>query len=206
MDDNKVWKAAFTDDFSVVKDELLADSFYQLRELTVRYKTFAGDEIEITRDLFKRPNAVAVLLYDAAQDAVVLIEQFRIGVLSDPQGPWLLELVAGLVEPGESIEEVAVRECYEESGLAVQSLQHLYKFSPSPGGCEEYVDLFCAIVDSSEAGGLHGLASEGEDIKVHVFDALAAIDMLNTGQINNSFLIIALQWLSLNRESLRNAV
>lgn len=204
MEDKKVWKAGYgKSDFAVLKDEVLADSFYQLREVTVRHKTFAGDEITIKRDLFKRPSAVGVLLYDVVLDAVVLVEQFRIGALSEPQGPWMLEIVAGIVEPGEEIEEVAARECYEESGLQVQSLEHLYTFSPSPGGSEENVDLFCALVDSSNAGGVHGLAAEGEDIKVHVFDAQDALNMLSTGQINNSFAIIALQWLALNRQRLQ---
>lgn len=206
MIDKKVWKAAYDkNDFAVLKDEVLADSFYQLREVTVRHKTFSGDEITIKRDLFKRPSAVGVLLYDVVLDAVVLVEQFRIGALVEPHGPWLLEIVAGIVEPGEKTEEVASRECYEESGLQVQSLEHLFTFSPSPGGSEENVDLFCALVNASNAGGIHGLATEGEDIKVHVFGAQDAIDMLNTGQVNNSFAIIALQWLALNRQRLQSS-
>ena len=204
MVDKKEWKAAYgKNDFAVLKDEVLADSFYQLREVTVRHKTFSGDEITIKRDLFKRPSAVGVLLYDVTLDAVVLVEQFRIGALVEPQGPWLLEIVAGIVEPCEEIAEVATRECYEESGLHVQTLEHLFTFSPSPGGSEENVDLFCALVDARNAGGVHGLATEGEDIKVHVLDALEALAMLNKGQISNSFTIIALQWLALNRARLQ---
>lgn len=202
MTSKKPWAATLGKaDFEVVEDKLLADSFYQLRELQVRHKSFEGKDITISRDLFKRPDAVAVLLYDEKLDVVVMVEQFRIGALANPGGPWLLELVAGIVEPGESIQEVASRECFEEAGLKLNSLEHIYKFSPSPGGSEEYIDLFCARVDASRAGGIHGLAAEGEDIKVHVFDAQVAIDMLKTGEIVNSFSIIALQWLALERLS-----
>jgi ADP-ribose pyrophosphatase len=203
MTQKNVWLPEYNaDDFSVEDNVLLADSFYQFRRLDVIHKSFSGETVKIRRDLFCRPNAVAVLLYDATLDKVVLIEQFRIGALDHPRSPWLLELIAGIIEPGESIEEVAKRESFEESGVEVNTLQHICKFTPSPGGAQEYIDLFCATIDSTKASGIHGLAVEGEDIKVHVFSAQQAFDMLRTGEIDNAPAIIALQWLQLNKQNL----
>lgn len=190
-------------DFSIETDELICNSFYQMREVTVKHKRFQGGEISITRDLFWRPDAVCVLLYDALEDCVVLIEQFRIGTLDHPRSPWQLELVAGLVEPGETPEDVAHRECQEEAGAEVLALESICRFTPSPGGVREYVDLFCARVDSRVISGVHGLEEEGEDIKVHRFSAEAACNMVSTGEMDNAVGIIALQWLQMHRPRLQ---
>jgi ADP-ribose pyrophosphatase len=192
------WVAEYSnEDFEVTSKRLLAQSFFKFEEFNVKHKTFEGECITIQRDLLYKPNSVAVLLFDAKLKSIVLIEQFRIGAIDHPRSPWLLELVAGLVEPGESIEDVAKRETIEESGLVVDSLEHICKFSPSPGGVREYIDLYCAHVDASTAGGVHGLKGEGEDIKVHVFSLDTTLAMLGCGEIDNAPAIIALQWLQL---------
>jgi len=200
MSVKKQWCASFDQDAVKIEGEqVLADSFYQLKELTLTHRRFAGDDIQIKRDLINKPDAIALILYDEKLDAVVMVEQFRVGAIGQDSSPWLLELVAGIIEPGENIEQVAIRECFEETGLVIKKLQHIYKFTPSPGGVSEYIDLFYASVDAANVTELHGLASEGEDIKVHVIDANTAISLLETGQINNAFSMIGLQWLALQR-------
>ena len=197
---SKHWSPAFSiADFEVEEDTVICDSFYQMREIKLRHKRFKGGGIEITRDLFWRPNAVCVLLYDPKREVVVLIEQFRIGTIDHPRSPWLLELVAGLVEPGETIEEVARRESIEEAGAEILQLEHISRFTPSPGGAREYVDLYCGCVNSDGLGGVHGLEGEGEDIKVHLFPVDVAVAMLKTGDVDNAAAIIAIQWLQLNK-------
>lgn len=94
------WNPLFNhNNVSIEEDTVICDSFYQMRRLTVSHQRFEGGEATITRDLFWRPDAVCVLLFDPKEDAVVLIEQFRVGTIDHPRSPWLLELVAGLVEP-----------------------------------------------------------------------------------------------------------
>ncbi|MCW9014443.1 MAG: NUDIX domain-containing protein [Gammaproteobacteria bacterium] len=177
--------------------------FFKVDECRISHDTYAGGEIEITRELFQRGDAVAVLLYDPAKDRVVLIEQFRIGAIEDEQGPWLLEIVAGVVEPGESIKEVARRECMEEAGLDIHAFESIHTFYSSPGGCSEQIYLLCGLVDSDKADGIHGLEHEGEDIRVVVVDYDAVEDLMHSNQISSAIPIIALQWLQLNRERLR---
>jgi len=77
----------------------------------------------ISRELMERGQAVAVLLYDQQRDAVIMIEQFRIGAIHDSNGAWLLELVAGMIEEGEQPEQVARRESMEESGCEIKKLE-----------------------------------------------------------------------------------
>ena len=176
--------------------------FFKVDMCKLRHDTYHGGEIEIERELFHRGDAVAVLLYDPAKDKMVLIEQFRIGAIRD-ENPWLLEIVAGMVEEGESVTEVAKRECKEEAGIDVHSFEEVHSFYSSPGGCTEKIHILCALVDSDLAQGVHGLDHEGEDIKVRVIDYSDLHDLMTAGQISSAIPLIAMQWLILNRERLQ---
>jgi ADP-ribose pyrophosphatase len=179
------------------------DGFFKVDVCQVEHELFAGGNIRIRRELFERGDAVAVLLYDPALDKVVMIEQFRIGAIGDELGPWLLEIVAGVVEEGESATDVARRECVEEAGLEVHAFENVQTFYASPGGCTEKIYILCGLVDSTKAAGIHGIKDEGEDIRVCVLDYTAAIELLHTQRIASAIPVIALQWLQLNRERLR---
>ncbi|MGH8353817.1 MAG: NUDIX domain-containing protein [Pseudomonas sp.] len=191
-------------DVEVVAREACFRGFYKLDRVHLRHRQFAGGMgPTISRELFVRHDAVCVLPYDPQHDCVVLIEQFRVGALDKSENPWLLELVAGLIDQDESPEEVARREAKEEADLSLSSLWPISTYYPSPGGSDERVHLFVGRCDSRGAGGIHGLAEEGEDIRVHVWpleDALAAV---RDGRIDNAASIIALQWLALNRAEVR---
>lgn len=177
--------------------------FFKVEECHVSHETYAGGNVEIKRELFHRGDAVAVLLYDPANDKLVMIEQFRIGAIGDEYGPWLLEIVAGVVEEGESVKDVARRECMEEAGLDVHAFETIHTFYSSPGGCSEKIYILCGLADSTKANGIHGIADEGEDIKVSVLDYDEVVDLLESDHISSAIPIIALQWLQLNRERLR---
>ena len=198
------WNPAFLRaDARIEREERVFDGFFKVDRLSIRHAQFEGGEIQIVRELFRRGNAVCVLLFDPARDTVVLVEQFRAGALA-AESPWMLELVAGMVEPGESAEDVAIREADEEAGVELTNIQPITRYLPSGGGCDEWIDLLYAEVDSECAGGVHGLAHEGEDIKVHVIDATAAFELTRAGVVNSSPAIIGLQWLELNRGRLRS--
>jgi ADP-ribose pyrophosphatase len=113
--------------------------------------------------------------------------------------------VAGIVEPGESPEDVARRESIEESGIELGELIPITGYLPSPGGCDEWIELFCALVDAPESGGVFGLDEEGEDIKVHVIPAIEAFALVQQRVVNNAAAIIALQWLQLNHDRLKRS-
>lgn len=191
-------------DVMVEKRETLFHGFYRVDKLHLRHRQFAGGMGPlITRELFVRHAAVGVLVYDADMDCVLLIEQFRVGALNNSQ-PWQMEIVAGLVEPGEQLEEVAHRETQEEAGVHLSALEKVMEFLPSAGGSDEVFTLFVGRANLASAGGIHGLPEEGEDIRVHVLSVAQALAAVQNGRINNAACILALQWLALNKPRLQS--
>ncbi|HEJ3359872.1 TPA: NUDIX domain-containing protein [Pseudomonas aeruginosa] len=191
-------------DVELVQREECFRGFYRLDRLRLRHRQFDGSMgREISRELFVRHDAVCVLPYDPQRDCVVLIEQFRVGAMQKLANPWLLELVAGLIDKDEQPEEVAHREAMEEAGLTLGALWPITQYLPSPGGTDEVVHLFVGRCDSEGVGGVHGLPEEGEDIRVHVWPLEDALQTVRDGRINNAASIIALQWLALNRAEVR---
>ena len=189
----------------ILERETAFDGFFRIERFRLRHGLFAGGlSGTVTRELFERGNSAAVLLYDADRDEVVLTEQFRIGALNAPGGAWLMEIVAGIVEPGERGEDVVRREAQEEADALVNDLIPICEYIASPGGSSERVALFCGKVDTSGMGGIHGLDEEDEDIKVHVVPFDEAFAMIETGTVNSAMPIMALQWLALNREWVRD--
>ncbi|BAU58305.1 NUDIX domain-containing protein [Halorhodospira halochloris] len=175
-----------------------------MERIRLRHALFAGGMTpELTRECLVRDLAVAVLPYDPERDEVVLVEQFRVGCIDDPRGAWLIETVAGIAEAGEEPRSVAYREAQEEAGLEISDLELIADYLPSPGGSTERVMIYCGRCDSSQAGGVHGLAGENEDILSHVLGADEAIEQALSGGMRSAMPIIALQWLALNRQRLR---
>ena len=159
----------------------------------------------MTRELILRPRAVGVLLFDTAQQQVVLVRQIRVGMLDEGENPWLLELVAGMVESGEEPIEVAARESLEEANTKPQDLLQICEYYNSPGISNERITLFCGRVDATQAGGIFGLDAEHEDIEVVVLSLADALAKVASGEINNAMSIIALQWLQLNQPMLEES-
>lgn len=185
------------------RQQTLFEKYFKLDEYHVSHELYAGGNSPVfTREIFERGAVVAVLPYDPDRRQVVLIEQFRAGASADADGPWLIECVAGVIESGETEQQVALRECNEEAGCTIESLELIHRYYVSPGGSTEHCSLFCGLVDSTGVGGIHGLAEEQEDIRVMVVDAEEAYAWLRDGGIRSSATIIALQWLELNQSRL----
>ena len=189
----------------ILERETCYRGFFELQRIKLRHALYAGGESEpFVRELFVRGSAVVVLLYDSQRDRVVLIEQFRVGALDDGRSPWLLELVAGIVEPEETAADVARRESLEEAGCEILDLVPIHEYWVSPGGCSESISIFCGRVDSEGVGGFFGLKHEHEDIRAQVVAADVAISAVKKGEINNAASIMAFQWLQINRDWLRD--
>ena len=201
-------------DVSLINKETGYSGFFTINKYTLQHRMFNGGQTRILmRECFERGHAVGVLAYDPWQDKIILLEQFRIGAyanvcsnekdVSDEQSPWLLEVIAGIVEPGEAQEEVAHREAFEEAGCSLLALEPIVDFYASPGGMSETTQLYCACVKSDGIGGVHGLEEEGEDIRVLVVSYDDAVQWLKEGRLNNASAIISIQWLMLNRNELK---
>lgn len=190
--------------FDLIANETLYRGFFSLQRYRLRFEHFDGSWSEpIEREIFERGHAVAVLPFDADRGEVVLIEQFRPGALDAPSGPWLAEIVAGMIEPGEAAEDVARRESQEEAGLTIDQLYPLTRYWVSPGGSTESIYLFLARLDTAGiqrdvdgvVEGRFGLDHEHEDIRVRLVPIEQAVADVEAGRIVAAAPVIALLWL-----------
>ena len=169
---------------------------YQRYRLILR-----GDDPEPeaqTRDVLRAGRVVAVLPIDLARGELVLIRQFRLAAhLANGSGD-LVETVAGRVDDGETPAAAARRECTEEIGVAPTALVELFSFLTTPGIAVEEVTLFAAAIDASRVPE-RTAATEGERIATLRVPIDAALAALAQGRMRNGPLLIALQWLALNR-------
>ncbi len=190
--------------YQVLKRECGYQGFFRMDLLQLRHELYAGGWTgTVVRELMEREPVVVVLPYDPKLDRVVLLEQFRVGALGSFDPPWLTEVVAGIIEDGETAEQVAERELWEEAGCRLLGLHRLYGYLSSPGGSSEHVTLYCGLVDSEGVGGLHGLEGESEDIRAYALSREEAWSAVSEGRICSAAPIIALQWLQMNHRELR---
>ena len=194
-------------DVKVLGRETGYKGFFKLVKVQLQHRLFKGGwSAPFERELFTKGPAACALLYDPQKDLIGLVEQFRVGALQSAQGPWTLECVAGLVEDGETPEVMARRELQEEAGITDAELIYITEYYPTPGSCDEYVYLYCALCELGDAEGDFGLAGESEDIRLHVYPAQEVFGAMLKGRTNNAATLLGLQWLQLNRESLRAGV
>ncbi|TKK18995.1 ADP-ribose diphosphatase [Enterobacter cancerogenus] len=192
-------------DVEIIARETLYSGFFSMDLYRFRHRLFNGEMSgEIKREIFERGHAAVLLPFDPVRDDVVLIEQIRIAAYDVSESPWLLEMVAGMIEEGESVEDVARREAQEEAGLVVGRTQPVLSYLASPGGTSERLSIMVGEVDATTAKGIHGLADENEDIRVHVVSREQAYQWVEEGKIDNAASVIALQWLQLHHQKLRN--
>jgi ADP-ribose pyrophosphatase len=190
----------------VVEKTTLLEGFMRVDRYHLRHGRHAGGWTGlIEREVLERGHAAAVLPYDPRRDQVVLIEQFRVGAYAAGLQPWVIETIAGIIEPGESPEEVVRREAIEEAGCHLGPIEAIGRVILSPGGSSETLFLFCGLADAGTVDGIHGLEEEGEDIATLVLDAETAQEMVRSGEILAANAVIPLQWLLQNRERLRAA-
>ena len=191
-------------DVEILDKTKVYDGFFKMSRYRLKHRLIEGGwSRELVRECFERPPAVGVLLHDPYKDNVVLLEQFRIGSLEAHEGPWQMELVAGIVDPGEKPEQVAHREVKEEAGTEVLDLEYICEYYSSPGGSNEKLTLYCGGIDSQGVGGVHGVESEGEDIWVQVHSRAEVWKALEENYIGNAATIIALQWLQMHWQRLQ---
>ena len=192
-------------DVEIIARETLYSGFFSMELYRFRHRLFNGEMSgEIRREIFERGHAAVLLPFDPVRDEVVLVEQVRIAAYDTSETPWLLEMVAGMIEEGESVEDVARREALEEAGLAIGRTKPVLSYLASPGGTTERSSIMVGEVDATTAKGIHGLADENEDIRVHVVSREQAYQWVEEGLIDNAASVIALQWLQLHHQNLRN--
>jgi|TARA_B110000240_G_scaffold168893_1_gene191574 ADP-ribose pyrophosphatase len=193
------------EDYRVESKETLFQGFFRITRTVVTHRLFGGGwSAPLKRELFQRGDAVGVLLYDPNNHLIGLVEQFRIGAQRDRFGPWQYEVVAGMIDAGQTASEVALKECHEEAGLAVQELVPICDYLVSAGGTDEKMHLYCGLVDLRDRAGIFGLDTEGEDILLQVWTYDEVMQAQSEGLLNSAAVTIALLWLQLNSQKVTN--
>lgn len=203
-------------DVELVASEDVYNGFYRFTVNQLKHKKFQGGWSQtFSRELMVRPNAVGMLIYDPVLDVVALVEQFRVGAFmhahlsENPEAchycPWLLEMVAGLIDKDELPEQVAIRESKEEAGVDITASKFVQRYLSSPGGSNEEFHIFCGKADLStyQSGQIFGLPEENEDIRLHIIPLHTLFNYLDNGQLNNAHTIIAVQWLRFHYHELK---
>jgi ADP-ribose pyrophosphatase len=190
-------------DATVSAPDVLAKSFRSLERYRVTLRHPDGRASALTRDVLRVGHVIGVLTIDPARNVIVLIRQFRVAAHLALGLGELVEIVAGHVERGESAEQAARRECCEEIGVEPRALHQILRFMPAPGVNDEHTTMFVGIVDSSAVPERAGAATETEDTQPICVDIETALAALDEGKVHNGYLIIALQWLALNRHKLK---
>ncbi|PHM39863.1 ADP-ribose pyrophosphatase [Xenorhabdus mauleonii] len=191
-------------DVEITSRKTLYRGFFTMTEYQFKHRLFRGGWSEtVRREVFERGHAGVLLPYDPVRDEVVLIEQIRIPAIETSQTPWLLEVIAGMIEEGEEAEQVVRREAMEEAGIEVKRCQPALSYLSSPGGTTERMNVFVGEVDTSTASGIHGLEGEHEDIRVLVVSREQAYQWVEEGVIDNAASVIAIQWLALHHKKLK---
>jgi ADP-ribose pyrophosphatase len=146
-------------------------------------------------EMMERGNAVAVLAHDPGRDEIVLGNEFRPGVLVAGEYPYRDNLIAGGIQDNETVPQAAVREMREETGLVLSDpiLIHSGAYVSS-GGTSEKVSIVYGTVDTGHAGGVHGNATENEDILTVVLPAKVFIERVRRGEINDLKTLVAGYW------------
>ena len=183
-------------DVEIIARETLYRGFFSLDLYRFRHRLFNGEMSgEVKREIFERGHAAVLLPFDPERDEIVLVEQIRIAAYDTSETPWLLEMVAGMIEEGETV---------EEAGLEVKRTKPVMSYLASPGGTSERLSILVGEVDATTANGIHGLADENEDIRVHVVSREQAYQWVEEGKIDNAASVIALQWLQLHYQELKH--
>lgn len=191
-------------DYEILSREVMYEGIFRIARYQIRHRLFDGGwNNPFFREVLERRSAAAILPYDPVLDRVILISQFRAGALTHPQGPWVTEIVAGILDTHEDPTQVAIREAIEEANCSVSNVELIGDYFVSVGGSNEYMHIYCGHCSAATTEGVFGLKEENEDILVHNLPAEEAFAQVRNNKIKTAPAIIALQWLELNRQRLR---
>jgi len=198
MDDNKTPKAR------IAAKRRVYDGFFKLDECDIEMEKHDGSTQKITRLVLERGHAVMILGYDPVRDKVLLTNEMRVGPLANGDNPYYDSLPAGMIDKGETALQAAKREMLEEAGVP---LKDPIVINPgayvSAGGTTETNALIFGIIDSSKAGGIHGEASEGEDIKTVLVTSKEFIKRAEEGTMKDMKTLASAFWFAQHRKKIR---
>ena len=181
--------------YKIINKKNLYSGFFSLNKYEFIHQKHDGNWTEkVEREVFSGAHVSTVLPYDPIKKEIILIQQFRAGVLSRYDDDYLYEIVAGIIDKNEKPEDTAIRECMEETGCKVNKIKPIQSYFTAPGSSESYYHLYLAEIKSFDGERIKGLESENENILVKSFKVNQVKKMLQDRIITNGVTLIALQW------------
>ena len=181
--------------YKIINKKNLYSGFFSLNKYEFTHKKHDGEWTStVDREIFSGSHVSTLLPYDPIKKEIILIQQFRAGVLSRYDEDYLLQIVAGIIDEGENPEETAIRECFEETGCEVKKIYPIQSYFPAPGSSESYYHLYLGEIQAFDGERIKGLKKENEDILVKSFKIDEVRQMLKEKKITNGLTLIALQW------------
>jgi ADP-ribose pyrophosphatase len=173
----------------------LHEGFLKVYRYEFEVERQRGPTTQLTWEVMERGHAVAVLGHDPKRDEIVLVNEFRPGALIAGDYPYRDNLVAGVIDAGESAIDAAVREMQEEAGLTLHEPVLIHPGAyVSSGGTTEKITLVYGRVDTSGGGGIYGVASEREETLAVILPAQEFIARVRQGEINDLKTLVAGYW------------
>ena len=135
--------------YQIINKKDLYSGFFKLKKLEFIHQKHDGSWTDkVDREIFSGAHVSTLIPYDPLRKEIVLIQQFRAGVISRYDDDYLYEIVAGIIDNNEKPEETALRECEEETGCVVKKITPIHSYFPAPGSSESFYHLFIGEVDS----------------------------------------------------------
>lgn len=185
---------------NIINTEILSDQKSRLEKITFRKTDSAGNNSELEKEVFHRPDSTAILLHDPERKTVLLTEQDRLPVfLKEKSNSKILEACAGLIDEGELPEHTVIREVEEETGYRISQIKKIAQAYSSPAAFSELIHYFIGEYSPDlkvNDGG--GLKEEGEEIETIELSFSEARKLLQDGKIHDAKTIILLQYAVIN--------
>ncbi|MGG5978570.1 GDP-mannose pyrophosphatase NudK [Salmonella enterica] len=182
---------------TLIKDKILSDNYFTLRNITYDLTSRNGEVIRHKREVYDRGNGATILLYNSTKKTVVLVRQFRVATwVNSNQDGMLIETCAGLLDNDEP--EVCIRkEAIEETGYDVGEVRKIFELYMSPGGVTELIHFFIAEYHDGERASIGG-GVEDEDIEVLELPFSRALEMVRSGEIRDGKAVLLLNYLQMS--------
>ncbi|MFW8592933.1 NUDIX domain-containing protein [Cribrihabitans neustonicus] len=182
-------------------------NFFAMEEMDLQFRRYDGSMSPVlTRCAPMAGHAAVVLPYDPVRDEVLLVEQFRTPpFMMGEASPWMWEPVAGVIDPGETPEQTAIREAQEEAGVTITRLEPVTRAYPSSGALAEVIFIFVGLTDLRDINGGGGVAGEGEDLRSQRLSFGELMVGIDTQIYQDLPLVTAALYLARHRERLRSA-